>query len=88
RKWDDSFSTEDEFIRSLMDKVEAIKQNEDWEREYMTMNATLSKERYDVLVEMAKKMLKKNKPIEEIIEFTELSRSKIEELKEELSANA
>ncbi|MFI3174852.1 MAG: Rpn family recombination-promoting nuclease/putative transposase [Bacillota bacterium] len=91
RKWEDGFSTEDEFIKSLMDKVESIKQNEDWEREYMTMNATLSHERYlgemKKATEMAKKMLKKNKPIEEIIEFTELPQSKIEELKEELSVN-
>ncbi len=88
RKWDDDFSTEDEFIKGLMDKVENIKRNKDLEDEYMTMSATLSKERYDVLVEIAKKMLKKNEPIEKIIEFTELPQRKIEELKEALSVNA
>ncbi|MFI3174943.1 MAG: Rpn family recombination-promoting nuclease/putative transposase [Bacillota bacterium] len=92
RQWDDDFSTEDEFIKNLMNKVENVKQNKDWEREYMTMSATLDNAVYQGKlerdIEIAKKMLKKNKPIEEIIEFTELPQSKIEELKEELSVNA
>ncbi len=33
-------------------------------------------------IEMAKKMLNKNKPIEEIIEFTELTKEEIENIEE------
>ena len=33
-------------------------------------------------IEMAKKMLNKNKPIEEIIEFTELTKEEIENIDE------
>ncbi|MFI3174853.1 MAG: hypothetical protein R3Y53_06580 [Bacillota bacterium] len=78
-----------------MDKVESIKQNEDWEREYMTMNATLSHERYlgemkgemKKATEMAIEMIKANEPIEKIMKYSTLPQSKIEELKEELSVN-
>lgn len=107
-----NFNTKDGFIKKLVDEVEVIKNNKEFEVEYMSMNATLDcaeligekrglekgkkigelegkkigelegKKIRDI--ETATKMLKKNEPIEKIIEYSNLSLSEVESLQQEI----
>ncbi len=83
------FQTEDKFIKKLVKEVELIKQNEEYEVEYMSLNATLDyAEQVGELkgkTEMVIEMLKLNIPMEDIIKISKLSESMIAKIQEQLS---
>lgn len=84
-------SKKDKLVNKYMNNLEKL--NEDVAfREYMTKeedarkcyNSDIRIAKKETSIEVAKKMLMKDKPIEEIAEFTELSIEEVQKLKEDL----
>ena len=78
----------DDYTKDLDEEVRALRNDDGRERDYMTYMQTIM-EHEDIAYSqgisqankaMAIKMLKANKPYEEISEFTELTMSEIDEL--------
>ena len=68
--------TEDEAIRMIAENEEKA-----WKDRHAELDYAMNEGRYNQKIDIAKKMLLKNKNIEEIIDFTDLTKEEIEKLR-------
>ncbi len=83
---------EDVFIKKLEQKIQNIKQNKNWRREYMTFEL-LQQDKFEQGIEQgveknkiqtAQTMLQFQEPIEKIIAYTGLTKEQIEQIQKEI----
>lgn len=74
----------DDFVNEVDNFIKEVKIKEEERVSYMTYEMKMREAhddgREEIAISMAIKMLRKNKPLEEIMEFTELTKEHIEEL--------
>ena len=74
----------DDFVNEVDNFIKEVKIKEEERVSYMTYEMKMREAhddgREEMAISMAIKMLRKNKPLEEIMEFTELTKERIEEL--------